>query len=149
MKLRIYLDTSVISAFYDGRAPDRQAVTQEFWARLEEFQAATSELTVDELRQCDDASLRAKFEERLSGLELLPVTLEMRELAQAYVQAGIFAPAMLNDGLHVAAAVFSRQDVLVSWNFRHLVNRRRRAQVNEMNVLRGLPTLEIVAPPEI
>ena len=56
---------------------------------------------------------------------------------------------MLNDSLHVAAAVLSRQDVLISWNFRHLVNRRRCAQVNQVNVSRGLPTVEIVAPPEM
>ncbi len=149
MKLQIYLDTSVISAFYDGRTPDRQVVTREFWTRLAEFDAGTSELTIQELRQCDDAILRAKFEERVSDLRVFPVTVEMSNLAQEYVQAGIFAPTMFNDSFHVAAAVLNRQDVLVSWNFRHLVNRLRRAQVNQMNVSRGLPTVEIVAPPEI
>ena len=54
-----------------------------------------------------------------------------------------------NDALHVAAAVLTRQDVLLSWNFKHLVNRRRRAQINEENISLGLPTIEIVAPPEI
>ena len=49
----------------------------------------------------------------------------------------------------MAAAVLTRQDVLLSWNFKHLVNRRRRAQINEENISLGLPTIEIVAPPEI
>jgi hypothetical protein len=39
--------------------------------------------------------------------------------------------------------------MLVSWNFRHLVNRRRRALINEANVLSGHPTIEILAPPEV
>jgi hypothetical protein len=56
---------------------------------------------------------------------------------------------MFNDALHVAAAVLTRQDVLLSWNFKHLVNRRRRAKVNDVNVSQGLPMIEIVAPPEI
>jgi len=37
----------------------------------------------------------------------------------------------------------------VSWNFRHLVNRRRRALVNEVNILTGFPSIEILAPPEV
>ena len=73
----------------------------------------------------------------------------MRNLAASYVSAGTFTAAMYNDALHVAAAVLTRQDVLLSWNFKHLVNRRRRAQINEENISLGLPTIEIVAPPEI
>lgn len=56
---------------------------------------------------------------------------------------------MNTDARHLVIAVLSRQDVLLSWNFHHLANRRRRAQVNEVNVLRGLPTIEILAPPEL
>ena len=51
--------------------------------------------------------------------------------------------------IRMAAAVLTRQDVLLSWNFKHLVNRRRRAQINEENISLGLPVIEIVAPPEI
>jgi hypothetical protein len=56
---------------------------------------------------------------------------------------------MLSDAVHVAAAVLTRQDILLSWNFRHLVNRVRRAKVNEVNISLGLPTIEVIAPPEI
>jgi hypothetical protein len=56
---------------------------------------------------------------------------------------------MLNDALHVAAAVLTRQDILVSWNFKHLVNRRRRARINDVNITLSLSMLEILAPPEV
>ena len=56
---------------------------------------------------------------------------------------------MFNDVLHVATAVMTRQDVILSWNFRHLVNRRTRFQVNQVNVSLSLPKIEIIAPPEI
>ncbi len=72
-----------------------------------------------------------------------------RRLAQEYVRRGVFSAATMEDALHVAVAVVSRQDMLVSWNFRHLVNRRRRALINEANVLSGYPTIEILAPPEV
>ena len=73
----------------------------------------------------------------------------MKDLAQNYLDAGIFTPTMLNDARRVAAAVMTRQDVLLSWNFKHLVNRRRRGMVNQVNLSKGLPMIEIVAPPEI
>ena len=85
----------------------------------------------------------------MRGFEVLPVGAESRRLAQDYVRRGVFSPAMLDDAIHVAVAVLSRRDVLVSWNFRHLVNRLRRALVNEVNILAGHPTIEIVAPPEV
>jgi hypothetical protein len=44
MKLKLYLDTSVFSAYFDDRAPDRQAQTVEFWERLPDFDACTSQL---------------------------------------------------------------------------------------------------------
>jgi hypothetical protein len=85
----------------------------------------------------------------LRGFRVLAITHEMQTLGQRYVHEGVFTPAMINDAVHVAAAVLSRQDVLLSWNFRHLVNRRRRARVNEVNVEAGLSTIEILAPPEL
>ena len=74
-------------------------------------------------------------------------------MANVFYETGLFDYAEPNkivyDALHVASAVLTRQDILLSWNFKHLVNRRRRALVNQMNTLRGLPNIEIVAPPEI
>lgn len=149
MKLRVYLDTSVFSAYCDERVLDRQASKREFWKRFEEFEVTTSELALEELQQAGEESLRTKFEELLANVTVHPVTEEIKDLARCYLAGGVFSPAMFNDALHVAAAVLTRQDVLLSWNFKHLVNRRRRAQVNQVNVSLGLPTIEIIAPPEI
>lgn len=149
MKLRVYLDTSVFSAHEDERVPDRQADTREFWNHLGQFAVTTSELAVAELRQTPSPEKRRRLEALLGDIIVHPLTDEMRTLAHRYVDGGVFPASMYNDALHVAAAVLTGQDVLLSWNFKHLVNRRRRAQVNEINTLAGLPTVEIVAPPEL
>lgn len=149
MKLRVYLDTSVFSAYDDDRAPERLAETREFWSRLSGYDVSTSDLAAAELRQTRDVEKRARLEALLAGVAIHPITDEMRMLARRYVDGGVFSESMHNDALHVAAAVLTGQDVLLSWNFKHLVNRRRRAQVNEINTLTGLPILEIVAPPEL
>ncbi len=147
--LRIYLDTSVFSAYYDQRTPERQQQTREFWERRAGFDLATSEIARHELAATPDPVRRAELEALLHGTAVHAVTPEMEHLAVAYVDSGAFAPTMLDDARHVAVAVVTRQDVLLSWNFQHLVNRRRRAQVNQVNAFRGLPAIEILSPPEL
>ena len=123
--------------------------TEEFWKKLNQFEACTSDLTEKELLQTASSSLRDKFAELLKQVSIFLIKEEMTKLAENYISRGVFTSVMFNDALHAAAAVLTRQDVLLSWNFKHLVNRRRRAMVNELNISKGLPTIEIVAPPEI
>ena len=44
MKWRMYVETSVFSAYDDDQVTDRQHRTAEFWLRRDECEAATSEL---------------------------------------------------------------------------------------------------------
>ncbi|HEX9781351.1 MAG TPA: hypothetical protein VGA56_01300, partial [Opitutaceae bacterium] len=85
---------------------------------------------------------REKLLQRLVKIDIIPVDSEMAVLAKAYVAHNIIPPAFEDDAVHIAAAVLSGQDVLTSWNFRHLVNRRRRALVNLLNASRGLLILQ-------
>jgi predicted nucleic acid-binding protein len=149
MRLRLYLDTSVISAYVDDRMPERRRATVEFWNRLPEFDVSVSELIVTEVRAVRDMGSRQQMAELIAPFAVLPLGEEGRALAREYVKRGVFSPGTLDDALHVAVAVVSRQDLLVSWNFRHLVNRRRRALVNEVSISLGYPTIEIIAPPEL
>jgi predicted nucleic acid-binding protein len=82
MKLRVYTDTSVFSAYFDDRAVDRKSLTREFWQNLGAYECATSELAVEELRQTADLQLRTQMESLLVGFQIIPVTDEMRTLAE-------------------------------------------------------------------
>jgi hypothetical protein len=149
MPLRVYLDTSVFSAYFDEAVSDRQTQTEDFWKRRSEFELSTSVVAREELEQTPDPARRMQLITLVDGVTVHPVTDMMRSLANSYIDSEIFTEVMYNDAMHVAAAVLTRQDVLLSWNFRHLVNRRRRAQINEVNISLGLPTIDIVAPPEV
>ena len=124
----------MFSAYYDQRHLDRKTETEQFWKKLNQFEVTTSELAKLELSQTSNAELRTKFLELLNKITIVPVTSDMKDLARNYLDADIFTPTMLNDAIHVAAAVMTRQDVLLSWNFKHLVNRRRRGMVNQVNI---------------
>ncbi len=56
---------------------------------------------------------------------------------------------MRRQSIHVAAATIGRADVVVSWNFRHLVNYDRIRKYNGVNELNGYPRVEIRSPLEM
>lgn len=149
MKQRVYLDTSVLSALDDLRWPERAEMTRSFWAKRDQFELCTSDVARQEIADTTDAGRRETMTALLRELTVYPVTDEMRGLARRYVDAGIFPESVVADALHVAVAVLTRNDVLISWNFKHLVNRRRRAAVMSINLARGLPAIEIIAPAEL
>jgi predicted nucleic acid-binding protein len=149
MKPRIYLDTSVISAYVDDRLPERRRATIDFWARLPEYEVSISDLAVAEVRATNEVERRQRMEDLIRPFEVLAIGEESRGLAREYVRRSVLSPATIDDALHVATAVTNRRDMVVSWNFRHLVNRRRRALINEVNIQLGYPTIEIVSPPEL
>ncbi|MFA7237101.1 MAG: hypothetical protein WC058_09570 [Phycisphaeraceae bacterium] len=149
MKLHVYLDTTVISAADDLRTPERQTQTLVFLARSGEFEFATSELTRQELAATPDAQRRDRLLARIASIPCIGITAPMHTLAKEYVEHDIIPAAYEDDAIHIAAAVLSGQDILASWNFRHMVNRRRRAMVNLLNASRNLPAIEILTPPEL
>jgi len=71
------------------------------------------------------------------------------ELADAYLSRGIVGPGSRADALHVALATVGRADVLVSWNFRHIVNLNRIRLFHSVNIERGYATIEIRTPREV
>jgi predicted nucleic acid-binding protein len=117
---RVYLDTSVISALFDERSVERQRMTLDFWKSLHQQKVFISTLTQNEIEAAPD-QLRTKLTEKLIGFSVLPVTPEAEELAQEYIEQGVFSDRYRSDALHVATAVFHRVEYLVSWNFAHLV----------------------------
>lgn len=56
---------------------------------------------------------------------------------------------MLADAQHIAIATVARVDVLVSWNFKHIVNLQRIRGYNSVNLRKGYPLLEIRTPREL
>jgi hypothetical protein len=49
----------------------------------------------------------------------------------------------------MAIATVERVDILVSWNFKHIVNINRIHLLNSVNLKLGFPILEIRSPREI
>ena len=143
----LYLDTSAIGGFFDD---EWMAATQELWRQMEAGQwcFVTSLVAAEELEEAPDR-VRELFQRSFSADRLLEVTREILELARAYVAHGVVSPKFEDDARHVAACTVHGVGLLVSWNFKHLVNVRREAGFNGVNLLKGYPEIRIVNPLEL
>lgn len=79
----------------------------------------------------------------------VPVHSKALELAQEYIARGAIGPKWLDDALHVAVATLEAADLIVSWNFKHLVNYDRIRQYNAVNINLGYRYLDIRSPLEV
>jgi predicted nucleic acid-binding protein len=144
----LYLDTSVIGGYFDA---EWMADTRELWAqaRAGKWRLLTSIVAERELENAPE-NVRQLFRDTFqSGSELLMATEEAEDLAEEYLRAAVVSPKYADDALHVAICSTHRIPHLVSWNFRHLVNIRREAGFNAVNLLQGYAPLSIVSPKEL
>lgn len=81
--------------------------------------------------------------------EYIELQEEARELARRYIAEGVIGPGKIVDAQHIAMATISHVDVLVSWNFKHIVNLQRIHGYNSVNLRHGYPLLEIRTPQEV
>ena len=85
----------------------------------------------------------------IPGVNGLPLTREVELLRDAYLTAGVVAAQYADDALHVAHATLARADVIVTWNFRHLVNPSRVRAFNGVNIAQGYGPVIIMTPVDI
>lgn len=148
MRPRIYADTSVLGGCEDEefREYSRRLIAQ--FAQGEST-LVLSELTIRELEDTPEVVRRVLASVAETNIESLQLTPEADELARAYVQEAVVSERMIVDAQHIALATVARVDVLVSWNFRHIVNLRRIHAYNAVNLKRGYPLLDIRSPREV
>jgi hypothetical protein len=80
---------------------------------------------------------------------LIRVTPEALILQSAYQAHGVLPARFRADMLHIALATIADVDVLVSWNFRHIVRLDKIGLFNGVNLELGYRTLSIYSPREV
>jgi len=148
MKIRIYTDTSVLGGCADEEFAEHSVRLMEGFVRGE-LVLVLSSLTVQELVGAPVEVRRRLAMVPEAHIETLQLDAESRELAEAYLAAGVLTAKMRADAQHIAIATVCRADVLVSWNFNHIVNLQRIHGYNSVNLRKGYPMLEIRTPREV
>jgi len=71
---------------------------------------------------------------------------EIKALAEEYIVKGVIPVKYFEDALHIAVATVNSLDILISWNFEHIVKLKTKREVNVINVLLGYGEIEIIEP---
>ncbi len=148
MKQRIYIDTSVIGGYFDKEFKKDTVV---FFTNV--FNS-NSILVVSRLLDSEISNapqVVVDFYKSLPNefIEFVEVTDEERKLADMYVNEKVVGKSSISDCQHIATATLNKVDVLVSWNFKHIVNLPRIRGYNAINLREGFHTIEIRTPKEI
>lgn len=145
---RVYADTSV----YGGVADEEfaQPPSQAFFDEVREgrFRLVISALVREEL-QGAPGEIHLLFEEMRGAAEIADITEEALQLQRAYLQAGILMPQWQADALHVATATVARCQLIVSWNFKHIVHFEEIPLYNGVNLSKGYNVIALHTPQEV
>ena len=148
-KARLYLDTSVISHLFADDVPDKKNETIRMWETLCncEYEIFISPTTLREINECKEPR-RSLLIEKLNELDyvLLENSDEVTFLTNEYLAQGVLSSSSIDDCSHIAYAVVSRCDAIVSWNFKHLVNFKTINKVRIVNAINKYPEISIVSP---
>jgi hypothetical protein len=145
-KFRVYIENSVIGGYFDKEfeEPTRKLFDK---FRSEEYIAVVSAHTFKELD--DGAPEKVKKNLKTINYEEHLLNNEMYILTEKYMDRKIVSEQYRSDALHIAAATILKVDVLVSWNFKHIVNLNKIRLFNAVNLEEGYSTLEIRTPLEV
>jgi hypothetical protein len=146
--LRVYVDTSVLGGCFDPEFEVwSKGLLEDF--RLRRFRPVLSEVTAAEVMPAPEP-VRDVYAELLDlGAEVLPVTAEALNLRKEYLERGVLGSRFENDMLHIALATIGEVDVLVSWNFRHIVRLDKIRLFSTINIELGYKVLTIYSPREV
>ncbi|MFM8331133.1 MAG: type II toxin-antitoxin system VapC family toxin [Candidatus Methylumidiphilus sp.] len=145
--MRIYADTSVFAGMFDKEFAEP---TKQLFSEIDagRFVIVTSAIVEAEIEPAPP-KIRDFFSRYEAIAEIAQVTEEMLLLQQQYIKSGVVTPKSAEDALHVAIATVTQCNLIVSWNFKHIVHFDKIPKYNAVNTLNGYGQIGIYSPLEI
>lgn len=153
MRLKVYVDSSVIGAYFDER-DDVFSVAQHHWSRIwwdqirSEYDVIISEGVITEL---SDPDFRYSYDaialvDKIPDVEIVE---EIRDIVSIYISRKLMPADPLGDALHLALASYYKCDYLLTWNCKHLANPNKFQHIRIVNTALGLYVPTIVTPNQL
>jgi len=145
---RVYVDTSVIGGCFDPEfALWSNGLFKDFTLGL--YLPVVSSIVAAEIQPAPEL-IRRKYSELVDlGAEILQPDAAAEALARVYLERRIVPPKYSDDALHIALATTADVDLLVSWNFKHIVHYDKIRVFNAVNMELGYKALQIYSPREV
>lgn len=151
-KPRVYIDTSVWNFYFAEDVPERRQITRELFDQIlhGDYEPYVSLLVLTEVQAAPEPR-RSQLEGLIQkvGPGLLQPNEEALELVDQYLAQGTVPEKYSDDAVHIAVAVANSMDILLSWNFAHIVKAKTRRIVSATSKLLGYKEIEICSPEEV
>jgi len=148
-KLKIYLDTSTVSHLDAQDTPGKMKDTLRLWNRITEgeYHVIMSDVVFDELDDCPEPkkTYLAVFLQQIQ-YERVESNSDTVALASKFINFGILRQKSFDDCRHIAAALLSDCDIVVSWNFKHIVNTKTIRGTKVITAMEGYKDVIICTP---
>lgn len=146
---KIYLDTSVISYLYQKDAQEKMQDTLQLWERFKtrQYEIYISDIVINEISGCTEEKLNILMD-YLDQIEyhLIITDEDTVGLAEKFIDFGILKQKSFDDCQHIASAILAGCDIIISWNFKHIVNIKTIRGVKVITTLEGYKDLMIFPP---
>ena len=153
-KKRVYIESSVISYYANRRSRNlivaaHQEITREWWeSELSKYDAFISQFVIEEISKGDPAPATMRMD-AIAECAIIELSDDVAELARRYLAAANIPRKSHIDAFHIAVAVISGMDFLLSWNFHHIANAFIKEKIRRINDALSLVTPEICTPEEL
>lgn len=145
-KVKLFLDTSVPSAYYDTSKPVRQLITQKWFEnKALSYELYISAIAVQEINVLENIIKKQNIRDLIfnHNMKILELSEESVKLADEYIRKGAIPKSEPEDAYHIATASVNRLHALASWNFKHIVSMNPIRKIREINIKHGYPIIEI------
>ena len=145
---RVYIDTSVVGGYFDE---EFKFYTKLFFEKVDQgkFKVIVSDILETELQGAPEDVI--KFYKSISSdqIEYIEQAEDSNPFRRGLLKEGVVGKASRADCRHIALATLVNADILISWNFKHIVNIAKIRGYNSVNIKYGHRILEIRTPREI
>jgi len=151
-KIKYYLETTVFNFVFADDDPSKKEITERLfnnWSSLNGEMYISEIVNLEISRAREDKKMKlAEIIQKYNPI-LLTLNEEVKELAEKYISEGVIPEKFRDDAFHIAIAVVSDLDVIVSWNLEHIVKLKTKLAVEGISRSLGYKMIEIVTPEEI
>ena len=154
MKASVYIETSVFSYLTarpsnDLRAMANQSATSEWWeTQRPNYSVFVSDLVISEAGKGHPEAAQRRLA-AIADLPLLQISPKVRVLAQALIENHALPPKAEADAYHVAIAVVTGVEYLLTWNCTHIANAHTRPKIEATCRTHGYEPPVICTPLEL
>ena len=151
---RVYVESSVISYITARPSRDlvvsaRQAITNEWWEqKRKKFDVYISELVIEEISSGDKEAAQKRLDavKQIPNLEITEIA---KDLASLLISSGAVPENSPEDALHIGLAAAQGVEYLLTWNFKHINNATKRADITQLIESQGFLSPVLCSPEEL